>query len=167
MNAVYAGSFDPFTNGHLDVICEASKMFNFLFVVIANNPAKQRHYDVYQMQCAIQRIVDALGLTNVWVGTCDTMIVDFCHSVNASYLVRGLRNTSDYVYEENIALINKELDPNIRTLYIRASNNTLSSSMIREFLKYGKDVKQYVPDEIFKQFLDKEKPSKKHCESWP
>ena len=79
-----------------------------------------------------------------------TWCVDFCKEHNIDYLVRGLRNTSDYLYEENIAKINYELNPKLKTIYFRSENEAISSSMIREFLKYGKPVHKYVPKEILR-----------------
>ena len=78
------------------------------------------------------------------------LVADFCAQNNIGYLVRGLRNTSDYMYEENIAKINSEVNPNLKTVYFRAKNDIISSSMVRELYSFGKDVSQYIPPNIVK-----------------
>jgi pantetheine-phosphate adenylyltransferase len=79
----------------------------------------------------------------------DTLVADYCKTLNAQYLVRGIRNTSDYLYEENIAKINREINPELKTIYFRADNEVISSSMVRELAHYNKDISAYVPVEIF------------------
>ncbi len=146
--AVYAGSFDPFTNGHLSIVQKASKLFDKVYVCVAYNSEKRRTFDVDKMISAISSCLINQGLTNCEVVITEGMIADFCKEKGAAYLIRGLRNTSDYLYEENIAKINYELNPDLETVYFRAVDETVSSSMVREFLKYGKSVKKYVPIEI-------------------
>ena len=146
--AVYAGSFDPFTKGHLSIVKEASEIFEKVYICIAQNSDKKRFIDTNVMGSAITACLAAEGITNCVVVSYKGMIADFCKEHSVDYLVRGLRNTSDYLYEENIAKINYELNPQLKTVYFRAVNETVSSSMIREFLKYGKSVDKYVPKEI-------------------
>lgn len=146
--AVYAGSFDPFTNGHLSIVKEASEVFERVYICIAQNSEKKRFMDGSMMGSAISSCLAAHGINNCVVVSYKGMIADFCKEHSVDYLVRGLRNTSDYLYEENIAKINFELNPNLKTVYFRATNETISSSMVREFLKYGKPIHSYVPKEI-------------------
>ena len=153
--AVYAGSFDPFTNGHLSIVKEASEVFDRVYICIAQNSDKQRFIDGNLMGSAITSCLSVNGINNCVVVSHKGMIADFCKEHNVDYLVRGLRNTSDYLYEENIAKINYELNPQLKTVYFRAVNETVSSSMIREFLKYGKSVDKYVPKEILEIIADK------------
>ena len=148
--AVYAGSFDPFTNGHLWVVKEASKMFDKVYICVANNPDKKRHTPVGNMKMAIEEVINANNLNNVEVFICNGFVADFAKKHNVDYLVRGLRNTSDYLYEENIAKINFEINPSLKTVYYRANNDVISSSLIRELMKYGKDISKYVPLQIEK-----------------
>ena len=150
MNAMYAGSFDPFTKGHLSIVKEASKLFSNVIVCIAHNADKKRHFDAIQMQYAIAETVAREGLTNVSVCVWDGLVADLCKEKNANYIIRGLRNTSDYMYEENIAKINNEINQDLTTVYFRAKDDVISSSMVRELLKYSKDVSKYVPAEILK-----------------
>lgn len=146
--AVYAGSFDPFTNGHLSIVKEASEVFDRVFICIAQNSDKKRFIDGNIMGSAITSCLDSYGIYNCVVISHKGMIADFCKEHNVDYLVRGLRNTSDYLYEENIAKINYELNPNLKTIYFRATDETVSSSMVREFIKYDKPINKYVPKEI-------------------
>ena len=148
--AVYAGSFDPFTNGHLSIVKEASEVFDRVYICIAQNSDKQRFIDGNLMGSAITSCLSVNGINNCVVVSHKGMIADFCKEHNVDYLVRGLRNTSDYLYEENIAKINYELNPQLKTIYFRATNEAISSSMIREFLKYGKPVHKYVPKELLR-----------------
>lgn len=146
--ALYAGSFDPFTNGHLSIVEKASELFDEVVVGIAINSNKKRSTDIWLMPDAIRESVKHLD--NVIVITISGLIADYCKKKDITYLVRGLRNTSDYLYEENIAKINNEINPDLKTIYFRADNDVISSSMIRELNAYGKDVSKFVPEEVNK-----------------
>lgn len=146
--AVYAGSFDPFTNGHLSIVKNAAELFDKVYVVIARNPDKHRSSDVDSMCQAMKDCFTHEGLNNCVPLLHTGLIAELCYTLNAKYLIRGLRNTSDYMYEENIAKINQEINPQLKTIYFRAENDVISSSMIRELKKYGKDITKYVPKEI-------------------
>lgn len=148
--ALYAGSFDPFTNGHLSIVKEASELFDEVIVCIASNSQKQRFTSAEKMKNAMQKCFEKEGLDNCKVVIYDKLIADYCNENNIKYLVRGLRNTSDYLYEENIAKINNEINPTLKTVYFRAQNDTISSSMVKEFIKYSKNIATYVPNDILK-----------------
>lgn len=149
--ALYAGSFDPFTNGHLSIVEKAAELFDEVIIGIACNSDKKRcTSSIYNMKDAIRDQIDDLKIRNVIVVTIDGLIADYCKKQGVDYLIRGLRNTSDYLYEENIAKINNEINPNLQTIYFRADNDVISSSMVRELWRYGKNVSQYVPKEINK-----------------
>lgn len=152
--AVYAGSFDPFTNGHLYVVKEASLMFDKVYVCIACNVKKKRHTSIIEMTEAIKSVIKKNHLENVEVIVCYGLVADFCGKIGADYLVRGLRNTSDYLYEENIAKINFEVNPSLKTVYFRSNNEVISSTLIRELLSYGKDISKYVPEDIKKILIN-------------
>lgn len=149
MKALYAGSFDPFTNGHLDILKEACNIFDEVYVCIANNSEKHRFLPANKMKSAIEKTIEENNFSNAHVIICNQMVADICNELNVEYLIRGLRNTSDYLYEENIAKINKEINPRLKTIYLRAENETVSSSLVREFLKYGKPVEAYLPKPIY------------------
>lgn len=142
--AIYAGSFDPFTNGHLDIIKQASELFDIIYLVFANNKDMKRSYNIYDMTQATVETLQSNKLDNVYVSVSDILISDFAKEQNANYLIRGLRNPNDYNYEENIAKINRELNPNLHTIYLRADNEIISSSMVKELYNYGKSISKYV-----------------------
>ena len=153
--ALYAGSFDPFTNGHLDVVRQAADIFDGLIVAIAQNSGKgPRHYPAIEVQTAIKNMLKREEIFNCNVVIANGLTTRECRTLGARYLIRGIRSTSDFLNEEDMARVNHMLDPDIKTVYLRAENNALSSSMVRELLKYGQDVSQYVPPEI-KALIDK------------
>ena len=126
MNAVYAGSFDCDTNGHHDIVKKAAVLFDRLYIVIAVNSEKRKRYPAELMQTAIARTLEN----------------------DIGYTIRGLRNRMDYDYEENIAAVNKLIAPNLETVYFRADNNGISSSLIAELSKYRKDFSGLVPPAV-------------------
>lgn len=115
----YAGSFDPFTNGHLHVIKVASQIFDKVIVGIGINSSKSRRFDKNIMKNAIEKVLASNSLTNVSVITYSNLSVDSAIENGANFLIRGIRNGMDYDYEENIALINEEISF-LDTIYIRA-----------------------------------------------
>lgn len=149
-NGFYAGSFDPFTMGHLHVVKTASKLFNKLVIGIGDNNQKARKYDKMLMKEAIEKTLVAEKIDNVTVVCYDGLSVDSAKSNECNFLVRGIRDDMDYYYEENIAEINEEIS-GLDTIYIRAGIlGSISSSTVRELYKNGKDVSRYVPEEIRK-----------------
>lgn len=115
----YAGSFDPFTNGHLHVIKVASQIFDKVIVGIGVNSSKSRRFDKIIMKEAIEKVLVSNNLSNVSVITYSNLSVDSAIENGANFLIRGIRNGMDYDYEENIALINEEIS-SLDTIYIRA-----------------------------------------------
>lgn len=148
--AIVCGSFDPFTIGHLDIVKKASDIFDEVHVVIAINANKKRKFDTEQM---VQGIKDALleeNINNCVVVSFDGLVAEYCKDNDITYFVRGLRNSMDYNYEENIAEVNKLINPNLEYVYFRADHVAISSSMIRELMGFGRDVSKYVPKAILK-----------------
>lgn len=136
--AVYAGSFDPWTKGHQSVYNKAKADFTEVIVVIARNAKKKRSF--YSEEEVLAHLT-RLGIKAViW----DGLVVDACAKVGASRIIRGLRNTTDYLYEEEIANVNKELSPDIETVYYRADNN-ISSSLVRLCKEEGRPWEHMVP----------------------
>lgn len=148
--AVYAGSFDPFTYGHLDVLVQASQVFDQVYVFIADNESKKRRFGIEVSYEALKKTVTKYSLNNVSVVFGNDLTIEICKMFNAKYIVRGLRDTTDFLYEENLAKINKVLDDSISTVYFRANNEALSSSMVYELYKRNKDFQTYVPLPIYK-----------------
>jgi len=115
----YAGSFDPFTNGHLHVVEVSSKLFDKVVIGIGINSIKARRYDSSKMKNAIEVVLKNRNLDNVEVISYDNLTVDAALSSGATYFIRGIRNGMDYDYEENLAALNEELE-GLDTIYIRA-----------------------------------------------
>ena len=145
--ALYAGSFDPFTNGHLDVVRKAAALFDEVAVMIAVNIEKRRSFDAEAMRAAIQRAADAEGLP-VRAVLHTGLVADYCAEHGIRWYVRGLRNNMDYNYEENLAQINHLINPALESIYLRSDDPAISSSMIRELMAFGKDASGYVPEEV-------------------
>ena len=136
----YAGSFDPFTNGHLHVVTQSAKLFDRVIIGIGVHPKKTRRFDKELMQKAIEQVLVRNNLNNVTVISYDNLSVDVAIENNSTFLVRGIRNGMDYEYEEISGL---------DTVYIRAGNlGNISSSMVMELLRNNKDVSKYLPEEV-------------------
>ena len=147
--AIYAGSFDPFHNGHLDIVKKASKIFDEVYIIIAINKKKNRYYDIKDMIIAIENTLKEENLNNCFVLYYEGLIAKFCQENNIYYTIRGLRDSLDFSYEENIAKTNNLIFPNLETIYLRANNSAISSSMVKELIFYKSDVVQLVPKEIY------------------
>ncbi len=144
----YAGSFSPFTNGHLHVVKEASKLFDKVVIGIGINSRKTPRYDNELMKGAINLVLKRENLENVSVIIYNNLSADAALEQGATALIRGIRNTMDYEYEEKMALINEEIS-GLDTIYIRAGEfGNVSSSLVMELLEYGKDVSKFLPQEV-------------------
>ena len=137
--AVFAGSFDPFTVGHLDLVKRAATMFDSLYVVVAQNASKKNMFDAETRKAMVEDAVS--GIPNVSVAVHDGLTVDFMKSVGARYLVRGIRNASDLDMEQAVAWNNKVIygSADIETVFLMSAQEHLavSSSVVRELLKCG------------------------------
>lgn len=154
--ALYAGSFDPFTNGHLHVIETASKLFDRVVVDIGVNDSKKRHYDVNLMKRAMEEVFEAVGLNNIDVVIYDGLTVDLASDENVDILIRGIRDSIDLANEESIADFNYDIS-GIDTLYIRAGiAGGISSGKVREMIKYDKPIDKYVPAPVKKLVYNEE-----------
>lgn len=144
----YSGSFDPFTNGHLHIVKTASHIFDKVIIGIGINYQKKRRYDINLMKEAIEQTLKTENLYNVEVITYDSLTVDIATSYHADFLIRGLRNDTDYAYEENLSQINEDIS-GLDTVYLRSSGlSFISSSMVSELIAYHKDVSKYLPKDI-------------------
>ncbi|MBP3596677.1 MAG: pantetheine-phosphate adenylyltransferase [Clostridia bacterium] len=156
----YAGSFDPFTNGHLHVVETSAKLFDKVIIAIGVHSYKNRRFSKTKMKQAIEKVLANRNLTNVEVIIYEGFTSDVALECKATYLIRGLRNGMDYQYEENISTIN-EVTSKMDTIYIRAGEyGSISSSMVMELLEYNKDISNYVPKEILELLLEEMKKSK-------
>lgn len=144
----YAGSFDPFTYGHLKVVKKASIFFDKIVVGIGVNPCKQRRFDKIEMKKAIQKVLIDENIDNAEVIVYDGLTTDAAQEIGANYLIRGLRGVTDYNEEEATASINEEISK-LDTMYIRAGElGNVSSSMVIELYRNNKDVSRYLPKAI-------------------
>lgn len=146
---IYAGSFDPFTNGHLNILQQASELFDVIYVVFAKNTSKKAKFNTDKMIEATRKSLYNLEHNCIFnVMSHDGLISKLVKEGHNNYLIRGLRNSVDYEYEENIAKINKELNPDLNTIYFRTHNGIISSSMVRELHLHKEDISKYVPINI-------------------
>ena len=144
----YAGSFDPFTRGHLHVVKVSAELFDKVIVGIGINPTKERRFDTDVMADAIRKVLKREGLSNVEVISYDNLSVDSAMNHNASFLIRGIRNGMDYDFEETLASFNKELS-NLDTIYVRAGEiGGVNSTMVMDLVRNNADLSRLLPEEI-------------------
>lgn len=153
-HAIYPGSFDPFTNGHLDIVKKAAAVFDRVTVLLACNLDKTHTFSVINMCDAINQCLNDNGLKNCKVELYYGLLVEYCITNNIKYIVRGLRNGTDYAYEENMAQVNKLLNPNIEYVYFRSDTPAVSSTMVKTLLKNTIDVGSYVPPSVNEILID-------------
>lgn len=148
MRALYPGSFDPLTLGHLDLIERASRLFDGLMVAVLSNPSKQPAFPLEQRLRQIRHAT--AHLAGVEVGSFDGLTVSFAHSCGASVILRGLRALSDFEFELQIAHTNKSLAPSLETLFLATSvhHSFLSSSVVKEVARFGGNVSHLVPSVV-------------------
>lgn len=148
--AIYPGSFDPITFGHIDIITRAAEMFDSLTVVVLNNSQKNSLFSVEERVSMIQSIINESGLKNVNVDTNDGLLVDYARLTGSNIVIRGLRAITDFEYELQIAQVNRVQNSELETVFLTTSLNYsyLSSSIVKEFASYGGDISKFVPKQI-------------------
>lgn len=153
--AVCPGSFDPITNGHLDIIERATPIFDEVIVAVLNNSSKKPLFSVAERMELISEVTE--HLPNVRVDSFDGLLVDYAASVGATAIVRGLRAVSDFEYEMQVASINKKMNDQVETLFMMTNNqySFLSSSIVKEAAKYGASVAGLVPPAIEEALREK------------
>ncbi len=153
--AVYPGSFDPITLGHLNIIKRASRIFDRVYVCVAVNSAKKPHFTLEERADFVSRVTKKYG--NVEVTTCDGLLVEYARNLGANFIVKGLRAVSDFEMEFQIALLNKKLAPEIETVFLTADEKYtyLSSTIAREMATYNADISKVVPREIAADVLER------------
>jgi len=151
--AVYPGSFDPITNGHVDIIKRALKIFDQLIVLVAYNPEKQFLFTVDERVEMIREVVKDLG--NIQVDSTPGLLVDYVKQSGANIILRGLRALSDFEYEFQLALMNRRLNRDIETVFLMTGYKWfyVSSSIIKEAAGHGGSVKGMIPD-IVNQIIE-------------
>ena len=150
IKAIYPGSFDPITNGHIDVIKRASGIFDQVTIAVSQNINKKSFLSEKEKIEAIS--ISLEGIDNVEVTAFDSLLVDFAKANNAQIILRGLRAVSDFEYEFQLAGMNKHLNKNIETFFLTPSEefSNISSSLVREILVLGGDISSFVPQEVEK-----------------
>lgn len=152
--AICPGTFDPITNGHLDIIRRASKYFDRFIVAVAANPIKEPLFNLGERVGMLETATK--DLTNVEVDSFNTLLVDFARMVGATAIVKGLRAISDFEYEFQMAQINQTMDEQIETLFMMASAEYtfISSSAVREVASYGGSIRGLVPQDIEDELVE-------------
>ena len=151
VKALYPGTFDPPTNGHVDLIQRGSKLFEHLTVAVLNNPGKNPLFPVAERVEMLQEATRALD--NVSVATFDGLMVDFARSIGASAVLRGIRAITDYEYEFQMALMNRRLAPEIETVFLQPAGrySFVSSRMVKEVFSFHGDISGLVPPNVLKR----------------
>ena len=151
--AVYPGSFDPVTNGHLDIIKRASRIFDRVYVAVLTNSAKQPLFSVPERMDMIRQ--QTAGFGNVEADAFSGLLVDYLEQVGANVIIKGLRAMSDFEYEFQMALMNHKLKREVETLFMvtSARYQYLSSSIVKEVARYGGNLSGLVPDALIDPIL--------------
>jgi pantetheine-phosphate adenylyltransferase len=144
--AIYPGSFDPITNGHLDLIHRGARLFDRLIVAVLRNDSKQPLFSVQERMEMLSEVIPA-DLANVEVDFFNGLLVEYASSKHATVLLRGIRAVSDYEYELQIALMNRRLRPEIETVCLMSSevHSFISSRLVKQVIGLGGDIKGLVP----------------------
>ena len=151
VKALYPGTFDPPTNGHIDLIQRGAKIFDHLTVAVLNNPVKDPLFTVEERAEMLREVTAAIG--NVSVATFDGLMVEFARQQGASAVLRGIRAISDYEHEFQMALMNRRLAPEVETVFLQPAGrySFVSSRMVKEVFSFGGDVSGLVPPNVLKR----------------
>lgn len=146
--ALFPGSFDPFTNGHEDIALRGAQLFDELIIGIGVNTSKSRYVDVEKMKLHIEETFS--GVDNIKVVSFQGLTAMYAKEVNATHILRGVRNTTDFEYENTIAQANKNMNPDLDTVFLITSPSLshISSTITREIHKLGGDVTDYLPYQL-------------------
>ncbi|HEV2280015.1 MAG TPA: pantetheine-phosphate adenylyltransferase [Acidobacteriaceae bacterium] len=157
VKAIYPGSFDPLTNGHLDLIARAAKIFDHLVVAILRNSSKDPLFTIEERVAMLSEGIAALE--NVSISTFDGLLVDFAREQRAHAVVRGIRAISDYEYEFQMALMNRRLSPDVETIFLMpdAKYSFVSSRLVKEVFELGGSIDGLVPKFVIERLKDKQR----------
>ena len=155
--AIYPGSFDPITLGHLNIIRRAAQIFDRVVVCVMKNREKSPMFSIEERVELVTRATERFE--NVEVATTDILLAEYAKQFEGAVIVKGLRAVSDFDYEFQIALINKKMNPELDTLFLTASEKYtfLSSTAVKEMAAYGADLSELVPKEIIQDIIEKTK----------
>lgn len=145
VTAIYPGSFDPVTNGHLDLITRASNIFDKLVVAVAHNFEKDPLFTEKERVEMLETVT--FKWTNVEVDVFDGLLMDYARAKNANVIVRGIRAVSDYEYELQMAMMNRKIEPDVETVFMLPAEqySYLSSRLVKELARFGGPIKEFVP----------------------
>lgn len=153
--AIYPGSFDPVTKGHLDIIERTSKIMDHLIVAVLENPRKQA---VFTVEERLEMLKCVIGDSeNIQVDYFQGLLIDYAGQKNIKIIVKGLRAISDFEYEFQMALVNLKLKPHIETLFMMTNSkySYLSSSIVKEIASFGGEIRDLVPDQVYEMIMKK------------
>lgn len=155
VRAVYPGSFDPVTRGHLDIIERASKVFDHLIVAVLENPRKNALFSMAERVRMLKSITQSYD--NVEVDSYQGLLVEYAEKNNLAIIIKGLRAISDFEFEFQMALINKKLNRNVDTMFMMTDYkySFISSSLVKEVASYGGDIKGLVPPQVYAMIINK------------
>ncbi len=145
---VYPGSFDPVTNGHLDIVCRACQIFDHVIVAVTRNSAKSHLFSIQERLAMLNTVLaPVIKSGKVRVDSFDGLLADYCRSQGAQAVARGLRALSDFEYEFQMALMNRHLAPELETVFLMADEKYtyLSSSLLKDVVRLGGDAWRFVP----------------------
>ena len=153
--AVYAGSFDPVTIGHLDLMQRAARLFDRVVVAVGVHPTRKPLFSVEERMTMLRGA--AAALSNVEVTSFDGLLIDYCKRVGARTLIRGLRHSMDFEYELQIAQANADMAPDVETVFLptASKHGFVTASLVREIASHGGDVSRYVPANVVPELARK------------
>lgn len=155
ITAIYPGSFDPVTLGHLDIITRSANMFDKVIIGVLNNTSKK---PLFSLEERVNMLTDAVsGIDNVSVECFNGLLVDFVKQKKSNIIIRGLRALTDFDLEMQMAQGNRVVAPDVDTVFLSTSvqYSYLSSSVVKEYARYGVDLKEFVPECVIPQLIDK------------
>ena len=155
--AIFPGSFDPFTVGHMDILKRACQLFDEVIVCVIPNPAKNPMFTAEERAAHIKRAIDGEGITNAGSACYSGLTVDCAKSLCANYIVRGLRSYADFEFETGMEYFNKRLAPQVKTVYLAcdSAHIHISSSAVRELIEHNVDIGAMVPREIYESIRER------------
>lgn len=153
--AIYPGTFDPLTNGHIDILERSARLFDHIVLAIAHSSEKKTLFSLDERVYLAKKATSFLP--NVEVLSFDTLTVDFAKKQKISVLIRGIRTISDFEYEQKLAYVNRQLFSSLETIFLLPSENAsfISSSLVKEMAKLGGDIKNFVSEPIYKALVKK------------